>query len=83
MNNFEFEMDKNLKNEKVTLTISRYDYEIIKRSLDESYYSELQKTPWEQSNKGEYHPDYWYRGNHITRRIKSVLQFIKKQVENK
>lgn len=78
-NRFQFNIDN--PNERVELVISRYDYEIIKRSLEESYNSELHKTPWVQTNPNEYPPDYWYKGNKITKRIESVLRFIKKQVE--
>lgn len=78
-NRFEFKI--NNPNERVELVISRYDYEIIKRSLEESYNSELRKTPWEPQNPNEYTLRYWYKGNKITKSIESVLRFIKKQVE--
>ena len=78
-NRFEFKVEN--PNEKVVLEMSRYDYEIIKRSLEECYYSELHKTPWEPENPNEYPLSYWYRGSRITKRIMSVLNFIKKQAE--
>lgn len=78
-NRFEFKVEN--PNERIVLEISRYDYEIIKRSLEESYNSELHKTSWEPENPNEYPLRYWYRGNKITKRINSVLRFIKKQVE--
>ena len=43
-NNFEFKIDN--PNDRIVLEVSRYDYEIIKRSLEESYRVELSKTPW-------------------------------------
>lgn len=79
-NRFEFKLKGEEANERVTLNISRYDYEMIVRSLEESYFSELGKTPWEQENPGGYPPQYHYRGNNITRRLKSVLNYIKRQV---
>lgn len=78
-NRFDFKVEN--PNEKVVLEMSRYDYEIIKRSLEESYRIELSKTPWEPENPNEYPRRYWYRGNKITKRIESVLNYIKKQVE--
>lgn len=81
-NRFEFKIDN--PNDRVTLEMKRYDYEIIKRSLEESYNSEMHKTPWVQTNPNEYPPYYWYKGNKgnkITKKIDSVLRFIKKQVE--
>ena len=78
-NRFEFKIDN--PNERIVLEISRYDYEIIKRSLEETYKSELYKTPYEVENTNEYPKRYWYRGNKITKRIDSVLKYIKKQVE--
>ena len=80
-NRFEFKTEN--PNERVALEISRYDYEIIKRSLEESYISELAKTPWEPENPGEYPLRYGHRGNKITKRIESVLRYIKKQAEPK
>lgn len=78
-NKFDFKVED--PNEKVVLEMSRYDYEIIKRSLEESYRIELSKTPWEPENPNEYPRRYWYRGNKITKRIESVLRFIEKQVK--
>lgn len=78
-NRFEFKIDN--PNERIVLEISRYDYEIIKRSLEETYKSELYKTPCEVENPNEYPKRYWYRGNKITKRIDSVLRYIKKQVQ--
>ena len=80
-NNFEFKIDN--PNDRIVLEMSRYDYEIIKRSLEESYKIELSKTPWEPENPHEYPLRYRYRGNRITKRIMSVLNFIKRQVEPK
>lgn len=79
-NRFEFKI--NNPNDRVILDISRYDYEIIRRSLEESYNSELHKTPWEPEDPNEYPKRYWYRGNKITKRIRSVLNFIEKQVKS-
>lgn len=78
-NRFEFKIDN--PNDRITLEISRYDYEIIKRSLEESYSSELHKTPWEPEDPNAYPLSYWYRGNKITKRIQSVLRFITRQAE--
>lgn len=78
-NRFEFKVDN--PSEKICLEISRYDYEIIKRSLEECYNIELHKTSWEPENPNDYPLRYWYKGNKITKRIESVLRFIKKQVE--
>lgn len=78
-NRFEFKIDN--PNERVELVIKRYDYEIIKRSLEGSYSSELHRTPWAPVNPNEYPLRYYYQGNKITKKIKSVLNFIKKQVE--
>jgi len=78
-NRFEFKIDN--PNDRITLEMSRYDYEIIKRSLEESYNSELHKTPWEPKNPNEYPKRYAYKGNKITKRIESVLRYIKKQVQ--
>lgn len=79
MSRFEFKIDN--PNDRIVLEMSRYDYEIIKRSLEESYSIELSKTPWEPENPDEYPRRYWYRGNKITKRIESVLNYIKKQVQ--
>ena len=79
-NNFEFKIDN--PNDRIVLEVSRYDYEIIKRSLEESYRVELSKTPWEPENPDVYPRRYHYRGNKITKRIESVLNYIKKQVES-
>jgi hypothetical protein len=79
-NRFEFKIDN--PNDRIHLEISRYDYEIIKRSLEESYNSELHKTPWEPENPNEYPLSYWYKGNKITKRIQSVLNFITRQAES-
>lgn len=79
-NRFNFKCEN--PNEKVVLEMSRYDYEIIKRSLEGSYDSEMSKTPWEPQNPNEYPLRYYYRGNKITKRIASVLRFIEKQVKN-
>lgn len=78
-NRFDFKVEN--PNEKVVLKMSRYDYEIIKRSLEESYISEMSKTPWEPENPNEYPLRYNHRGNKITKRIASVLRFIEKQME--
>jgi len=78
-NRFKFKIDN--PNDRITLEMSRYDYEIIKRSLEESYSSELAKTPWEPENPNEYPIHYNHRGNKITKRIESVLRYIKKQVD--
>lgn len=80
-NNFEFKIDN--PNDRIVLEISRYDYEIIKRSLEGSYRTELSKIPWEPENPNAYPLQYNYRGNKITKRIESVLNYIKKQVERK
>lgn len=80
-NRFEFKIDN--PNERVILKVSRYDYEIIKRSLEECYFRELEKTPWEPETPHEYPLRYNHRGNRITKRITSVLNFIKKQAEPK
>lgn len=79
-NRFKFKLKGEEANEQVTLNISRYDYEMIVRSLEECYFRELEKTPWEQENPGEFPPQYHYRGNHITKRLKSVLNYIKRQI---
>lgn len=78
-NRFDFKVEN--PNEKVVLEMSRYDYEIIKRSLEGSYSTEMSKTPWEPENPNEYPLRYNYRGNKITKRIASVLRFIEKQVK--
>lgn len=80
-NRFEFKIDN--PNDRITLEMSRYDYEIIKRSLEESCNCELKKTPWEPINPNEYPKRYHYRGNKITKRIESVLNYIKKQAKQK
>ena len=77
---FEFKLKGEEANERVTLNISRYDYEMIVRSLEESYFRVLEKTPWEPENPGCYPLRYHYRGNHITKRLASVLKYIKRQV---
>lgn len=78
-NRFEFKIDN--PNDRITLEMSRYDYEIIKRSLAESYNRELEKTPWEPINPNEYPKRYGHRGNKITKRLESVLRYIKKQIQ--
>ena len=78
-NIFDFKVEN--PNEKVVLEMSRYDYEIIKRSLEESHRIEISKTPWEPENPNEYPRHYHHRGNRITKRIASILRFIEEQVE--
>ena len=76
----ERDLPKEKRNERVTIEMSRYDLEIILRSLDESYFSELYKTKWEQQNPGEYPPQYYYSGNSITEKIKSTTKYLKSQI---
>jgi len=76
----EKDLPKEKRSERVTIEMSMYDLEIVLRSLDESYLSELYKTKWEQQNPGEYPPQYYYSGNNITRKIKSTIKYLKSQI---
>ena len=76
----ERDLPKEKRSERVTIEMSRYDLEIILRSLDESYISELSKTKWEQQNPGEYPAHYYYSGNSITKKIKSTINYIRNQI---
>ena len=51
-------LPKSKRSERVTIEMSRYDLEIIMRSLEESYLSELSKTPWVELTPGAYPPKY-------------------------
>lgn len=72
-------LPKSKRSERVTIEMSRYDLEIIMRSLEESYFSELSKTTWINLTPDTYPPQYGYKGNNITNRLKSTLAYIKKQ----
>lgn len=73
-------LPKSKRSERVTIEMSRYDLEIIMRSLEESYLSELSKTPWVELTPGAYPPKHGYKGNNITRRLKSVLNYLKLKI---
>ena len=73
-------LPKSKRSERVTIEMSRYDLEIIMRSLEESYLSELSKTPWVELTPGAYPPKYGYKGNNITMRLKSVLNYLKLKI---
>lgn len=73
----EQDLPKDKRSERVTIEMSRYDLEIIKRSLEESYFSELGKTPWVNQTPDTYPPQYGYKGNAITKRLNSVLTYLK------
>lgn len=72
-------LPKSKRSERITVEMSRYDLEIIKRSLEESYFSELGKTPWVNLTPDTYPPQYGYQGNNITNRINSTLSYLKSQ----
>ena len=73
-------LPKSKRSERVTIEMSRYDLEIIMRSLEDSYLSELSKTPWVELTPGAYPPKYGYKGNNITMRLKSVLNYLKLKI---
>ena len=75
----EHDLPKDERSERVTIEMSRYDLEMIKRSLEESYFRQLEKTPWINTTPNTYPPQYGYKGNKITNRLKSTLAYIKKQ----
>ena len=73
-------LPKSKRSERVTIEMSRYDLEIIMRSLEDSYSNELSKTPWVELTPGVYPPKRGYKGNNITRRLKSVLNYLKLKI---
>ena len=73
-------LPKSKRSERVTIEMSRYDLEIIMRSLEDSYSNELSKTPWVELTPGVYPPKHGYKGNYITRRLKSVLNYLKLKI---
>lgn len=74
------DLPKSKRSERVTIEMSRYDLEIIMRSLEDSYLSELSKTPWVELTPGAYPPKHGYKGNNITRRLKSILNYLKLKI---
>ena len=75
-------LPKSKRSERVTIEMSRYDLEIIMRSLEESYVSESAKTPWINLTPNTYPPRYGHKGNNITNRIQNTLAYIKRQLLN-
>ena len=73
-------LPKSKRSERVTIEMSRYDLEIIMRSLEGSYRNGLSKTPWVEQTPGVYTPKQGYKGNNITRRLKSVLNYLKLKI---
>ena len=73
-------LPKSKRSERVTIEMSRYDLEIIMRSLEDSYSNELSKTPWVELTPGVYPPKHGYKGNNITRRLQSVLNYLKLKI---
>ena len=73
----EQDLPKDKRSERVTIEMSRYDFEMVLRSLEDSYFHELGKTPWINQTPNVYPPQYGYQGNAITKRLKSVLAYLK------